>query len=205
MACTVRPHHAGLVRTSNFERPSSWPFAVSSTRSTLTHLCACDDQWQRSIAPFVGRLVFCCRLVTRRFLGSFFVVDVITCSSKSTGIAMTEPAFVFGAGEIALLFFVLMTCGVIGYIEHKHCHNFIRPSLQLCYMRMVLLPAVFSVCSYISYLWPHYGVFMEAVRGLPEAYALYCFYCAMVIFAGGQERLARYAFCPCTLFLSCSR
>jgi len=37
------------------------------------------------------------------------------------------------------------------------------------------------------YMIPHYGVFLEAVRALTEAYALYAFFAALVIYAGGER------------------
>jgi len=95
------------------------------------------------------------------------------------------------AWNYVLLVCVLVTVLVIGWTLVGHVRGFVRPALQKCYMRICFMSPIFAVFAYLSFTIPAYGVFFEALRGLVEAYALYCFYAAMMLFAGGETRVAK--------------
>lgn len=91
------------------------------------------------------------------------------------------------------LTWIALTCTLVtvGLSAHHTMYHYImyrrgdiRPELQKCYVRTLLIAPIYSVCSWFALVLTEYAGVFDAVRGIYEAYVLYCFAALMLLYAG---------------------
>jgi len=75
------------------------------------------------------------------------------------------------------------------FIFHQHFSKWTLPHLQIIYLRISLLPLVFSLLAFISLFHPHTYSFLDALRHIYEGYTLYAFASLMILHSGGDEEV----------------
>lgn len=95
--------------------------------------------------------------------------------------------------ERPILVWVCLACTLttVALTTHHFIYHFViyrrgdaRPSLQKLYTRILLVPPIYSACSWLALVFTDHAGIFDAVRGIYEAYALYCFAALMVLYAG---------------------
>lgn len=97
------------------------------------------------------------------------------------------------------LTWIALTCTLVtvGLSAHHMVYHYImyrrgdiRPELQKCYVRILLIAPIYSICSWFALVLTEYAGVFDAVRGIYEAYVLYCFAALMLLYAGAGARVA---------------
>mmetsp|Transcript_7110 Transcript_7110/g.22488 ORF Transcript_7110/g.22488 Transcript_7110/m.22488 type:complete len:331 (-) Transcript_7110:215-1207(-) len=100
--------------------------------------------------------------------------------------------------EEPLLVWVCLTCTLttVALTTHHFIYHYViyrrgeaQPSLQKLYTRILLVPPIYSVCSWLSLVFTEHSGIFDAARGIYEAYALYCFAALMILYAGGEAKV----------------
>jgi len=73
------------------------------------------------------------------------------------------------------------------YLFRSHFAAWRVPFLQKLYLRISLLPLVFSICAFISLFRPNEFILLDAVRHVYEGYSLYSFASLMILHCGGDS------------------
>jgi len=73
------------------------------------------------------------------------------------------------------------------WLIYRHKREWRSPHLQKLYVRIILLPLVFSLVAFISLFHPGWYSMFDSLRHVYEGYALFCFASLMMLCAGGDD------------------
>lgn len=84
--------------------------------------------------------------------------------------------------------FVSITLPLSVHDIHMHVLNY-KSALQRHYIRILLMPAIYSCESYLALAYPEHRVYLETARECYEAFALYSFLKLLIEYLGPREKL----------------
>ena len=94
-------------------------------------------------------------------------------------------------GDVVGGLFVILTCLISMVSIWKHLSHVPHTSMNRYCVRILLLPPVFSLCSWAGLRYPRQAIFFEILRNLYEAVVLATFVQLLLTYLNGPVRLAR--------------
>lgn len=93
-----------------------------------------------------------------------------------------------GVIAVAGVFTVLATVWT-SVLIHRHIHNYTKPDHQKYILRILFMPIIYAVCSWLSLYFKHdsWSIFIDIGRDCYEAYVIYSFFKLLVSYLGGKE------------------
>ena len=79
------------------------------------------------------------------------------------------------------LFCIFSIC-LTGYLIYRHRTHWIKPPLQNCIIRILLLIPIYAIHSWLAVIFNRYGLYFTLIRDCYEAYVLYQFFCLLTYY-----------------------
>ncbi|EPX74709.1 DUF300 family protein [Schizosaccharomyces octosporus yFS286] len=83
--------------------------------------------------------------------------------------------------------FVLISLALSTISIYSHLKNYRKPVLQRSVVRILLMIVTYSIVSFLTVYNERIGAFFEPFREMYEAFALYCFFCLLIDYLGGER------------------
>jgi|EP00505_MAST-04D_sp_SCG-Rhode-Island_P001477 hypothetical protein len=105
----------------------------------------------------------------------------------ATRYTFSEISLVFTTGCLSVIVCILCTFQFVTHLRHWR-----KPSLQKCYLRIVLLAPIYSCFSWFAVLSSRNSGVFDLCRSIYETYVLYTFFALMVYAVGGEIAVQRH-------------
>jgi hypothetical protein len=108
-------------------------------------------------------------------------------ATGSTRYTFSEVSLIFTTGCLSLIICMLCLFQFITHLRHWR-----RPSLQKCYLRIILVAPIYACFSWFAVLSSRNSGVFDLCRSVYETYVLYTFFALIILAAGGEKAAIRF-------------